>query len=246
MKTILQPALANNRPASSRRGFTLIELLVVIAIIAVLAAILMPALAKAKEKARRTQCLNNVKQLDLAFHIYAQEYGDLLPEMSGYWAWDVPYTVTDVLLQNGVTRNVMYDPGFPQQNVDQEWNYQPGPNPPAYRVTGYAYTFPKTASVDAANQNLSVQAPPGVSGSDRVLLACATMSLGNTATPGIFDCDRDNFRLNTYVKPQRTSHMASPGGLPAGGNEGMLDGSARWVDFQNMVVRGGNNPSFWW
>jgi prepilin-type N-terminal cleavage/methylation domain-containing protein/prepilin-type processing-associated H-X9-DG protein len=62
-----------------RHGFTLIELLVVIAIIAILAAILFPVFARAREKARQTSCLSNVKQLGLGFHMYIQDYDERFP-----------------------------------------------------------------------------------------------------------------------------------------------------------------------
>jgi prepilin-type N-terminal cleavage/methylation domain-containing protein/prepilin-type processing-associated H-X9-DG protein len=61
------------------RGFTLIELLVVIAVIAILAALLLPVLGLAKERARRSACLNNEKQLNLAWQIYAEDNGGALP-----------------------------------------------------------------------------------------------------------------------------------------------------------------------
>jgi prepilin-type N-terminal cleavage/methylation domain-containing protein/prepilin-type processing-associated H-X9-DG protein len=66
-------------PQNGREGFTLIELLVVIAIIAVLAALLLPALSAAKEKAWRVSCLNNLRQLQLCWLLYAQDHADLLP-----------------------------------------------------------------------------------------------------------------------------------------------------------------------
>lgn len=62
-----------------RRGFTLIELLVVIAIIGILAGLLLPALAQAKESSRRTACANNLRQVALAIRLYADDHADSLP-----------------------------------------------------------------------------------------------------------------------------------------------------------------------
>jgi prepilin-type N-terminal cleavage/methylation domain-containing protein/prepilin-type processing-associated H-X9-DG protein len=66
-------------------GFTLIELLVVIAIIAILAAILFPVFAKAREKARQTACLNNQKQIATATLMYAQDHDEMLPTSENFW-----------------------------------------------------------------------------------------------------------------------------------------------------------------
>ena len=66
----------------TRKGFTLIELLVVIAIIAILAAILFPVFARAREKARQASCMSNLKQMGIAFMMYSQDYHEKLPPYS--------------------------------------------------------------------------------------------------------------------------------------------------------------------
>jgi len=76
----------------TKRGFTLIELLVVIAIIAILAAILFPVFAQARKAARKTTCLNNVKQLSLGIMMYTQDYDEVYPPAQ--WHMELPAWAT--------------------------------------------------------------------------------------------------------------------------------------------------------
>src|SRR3954469_9304647 len=67
------------KPTPSDSGFTLVELLVVIAIIAILAALLFPAIGRAKDKAKRTTCMSNLKQINLGLRMYTDDFSDLAP-----------------------------------------------------------------------------------------------------------------------------------------------------------------------
>src|SRR3569833_3397229 len=85
----------------ARRGFTLIELLVVIAIIAILAAILFPVFAQAREKARQTACLKTEKQIGMAIHMYCQDYDEVYP---------APYLIPGPVYYNYITCDIMNNP----------------------------------------------------------------------------------------------------------------------------------------
>jgi len=165
---------------SGRNAFTLIELLVVIAIIAILAALLLPALAAAKEKAKRTQCLSNIHQIEIAINVYAGQFNDKLPVLSGgNWVWDFPDSAALPMLRSGLTKKAFYCPGTAPKFTDVEnwagvdgsglsssgnttganstlWGFgMGGANP--FHVVGYIFAFSGSGQLAATNQNKTLQ-----------------------------------------------------------------------------------------
>ncbi len=184
------------------RGFTLIELLVVIAIIAILAAILFPVFAKAREKARQSSCGSNVKQFTVALMQYAQDYDETL--VTGSWPYSGSSAVgwLDLLDPYMKNKQVKACPSQKTIMTDSQgygWNYQ---------------EFGYMSATDAGWATALAQ----------VTAPAETIVLGDSEDVGTRTPDNTWY----YVYLYRRHATQLPKRHNGGGNMAFLDGHAKW------------------
>jgi len=212
---------------SKQRGFTLIELLVVIAIIAILAAILFPVFSKAREKARQTSCLSNVKQLALASRMYIGDWDEAWPPFDAvYWdpatfwptlyepyikSWDIYYCPSESRRGKG-THRPSYNFNGDKWMHGQNWFMpgMPGENPGIIMLPTFLF---------------QVRQP--------VKTALLWEDIGSPANGGLYGGTAGMFSWGSTL-----------GGRHNGGdNFGFVDGHAKWYRTEGVLQSWVDPPS---
>jgi len=233
-----------------RRGFTLIELLVVIAIIAILAALLLPTLAGAKERAMRTQCKNSMRQFSLALHMYGDDNSQRLPNGSPnpVMAPDddhlpvISNNTSNAIVRYTSTPNVLHCPSFGDWFV-KEWASRPFEERQYGYVMGFNYhgghtntpwaPLPGQTATWISPQKLTEKA-------DLVLLS--DMNDWSPLYRQSFAPHGKNGPIRKGIDPSNTtSGGASASAIGAtGGNVCLLDGSVSWKKIDRMLIYRGS------